>query len=152
MELDKYKKWMEAAQQFQSETFWNKIFDTPKAGTPLTPAKMSEMIPKCDLYETDEDLIAEIELPGISKDSLQITVQQQLLTITGEFNTLKEKHRYHLKERPHHPFKKEVTLPYPIKVKKVRSALRNGILLIAMPFSMDDVETIPIEFNYPAAE
>ncbi|WP_042457486.1 Hsp20/alpha crystallin family protein [Neobacillus dielmonensis] len=153
MELEKYKKWMEAAQQFQSESFWNKIFDSPNLkNPPLTPIKMSELIPKCDLYESEEYLIAEIELPGVPKESLHISVQRQLLVITGEFKTLKVNHKYHLKERPNHQFKKELTLPYPIDVKDVKSELRNGVLFIVMPFTMDDMETIPIELNDSAAE
>ncbi|WP_462411898.1 Hsp20/alpha crystallin family protein [Neobacillus sp. Marseille-QA0830] len=153
MDLDKYKKWMEAAQQFQSDTFWNNIFDSPNVkNPPLAPLKMSDIIPKCDLYESGDVLIAEIELPGAAKESLHISVQTQLLTVNGEFKSLQLNHKYHLKERPNHQFKKQLTLPYPIDAQNVKSELRNGILTVVMPIRLDDAETIPIQFDNSTTE
>ncbi|WP_066061467.1 Hsp20/alpha crystallin family protein [Neobacillus soli] len=153
MEVDKLKEWLDVAQQFQSEKFWNQIFNdhhttsssTNLSQTPLTTVK--EYLPKCDLFENDNKLVIEAEIPGLAKEDLHISVHQQLLTISGEFKALKQNCKYYLKERTNRTFKKEITLPYPILVTKITTEIRDGILYIIMPFLQEDVENIPIGFD-----
>jgi HSP20 family protein len=148
MDMEKLKKWMDAAQAYQTETFWSNIFDTQqKNGASLTPLSISEFIPKCDLYEIENMLVAEVEIPGVTKENLHISLQPQLLTISGEFQSLKQNRKYFLKERANHKFKKEVTLPYPIILQQVKSEIRQGILTILMPIHHDEVENIPISIK-----
>ncbi|GHH98327.1 Hsp20/alpha crystallin family protein [Neobacillus kokaensis] len=149
MELDKLKKWMDAAQQFQSEAFWNTIFDSPQKNSSkhVNPFKAADFFPKCDLFESGNELIAEIELPGVTRENLNLSIQEQMLTITGEFKSFKQQRTYFLKERASRSFKKEITLPYPIIINKVKSEINNGILSILMPINREEMETIPINFN-----
>ena len=156
MEVDKLKKWLDVAQQFQTEQFWNQIFDEknqnkPGTGLSLNPLTVSgELIPKCDLYETENELIIEVEIPGLGKEDLHISLHQQLLTITGEFKTLLQTRKYFLKERANRKFKKEITLPYPVAVNLIRTEIHKGVLVIVLPINREEVESIPITFN-PAA-
>lgn len=150
MEIDKLKKWMDAAQNFQSDSFWNSIFDTPKknpSSSNMNPFSLTDIVPKCDLYEADQELIAEIELPGMDTEKIKLSFQPQMLTILGEFKSFQQKRKYFLKERASRSFKKEIALPYPIIMNMVRSEMNNGILTIAMPINEDEIETIPISFN-----
>jgi HSP20 family protein len=153
MEVDKLKKWLDVAQQFQTEQFWNQIFDEKKQNKPgtglsLNPLTVSgELIPKCDLYETEHDLIIEVEIPGLGKEDLHISLHQQLLTITGEFKTLLQNRKYFLKERANRKFKKELTLPYPVSVNHIRTEIHKGVLVIVLPINREEVESIPITFN-----
>ncbi|MFK9092968.1 Hsp20/alpha crystallin family protein [Bacillus salipaludis] len=158
MEVDKLKKWLNVAQQFQSDKFWNQIFDENSKNSsdkqfslnPLTTIK--ELFPKCDLYEVEQVLVLEAEIPGLTKEDLHLSVQQQLLTITGEFKSLNQNRQYFLKERTNRQFKKELTLPYPILINKVKSEIRHGVLYIVMPFHQEDVENIPIAFDQTNSE
>ncbi|MBO0958323.1 Hsp20/alpha crystallin family protein [Neobacillus sp. MM2021_6] len=159
MEIDKLKKWLDVAQQFKSDQFWNQIFDEKINSTtsgnqfsqnPLNTVR--ELFPKCDLYESDQELVVEAEIPGLTKEDLHITIQQQLLTIAGEFKSLNQNQKYYLKERVNRQFKKELTLPYPILMNKVKSEIRHGVLYIVMPFYRDDLENIPIAFDQTNSE
>ncbi|WP_223593201.1 Hsp20/alpha crystallin family protein [Neobacillus bataviensis] len=153
MEVDKLKKWLDVAQQFQSEKFWNQIFNetnrpSSNNNQSLNPlSAVNEFSPKCDLYEMENELIVEAEIPGLDRDSLQISVQQQVLTIKGEFKVLQQNRKYYLKERASRSFKKELILPYPIFVHKIKSELRNGVLTLSMPMNREEVEDIPITFD-----
>ena len=154
MEVDKLKKWLDVAQQFQSEKFWNQIFNEnnnkPSSTNNLSLNPLSavnEFFPKCDLYETENDLIVEAEIPGLDRELLQISVQQQVLTIKGEFKALQLNRKYYLKERVSRSFKKELILPYPIFVHQIKSELRNGVLTLTMPMNREEVEDIPITFD-----
>lgn len=158
MEADKLKKLLDVAQQFQADQFWNQIFDENKATpsgkslslNPLTTIK--EFVPKCDLYETDDQLIIEAEVPGLKREDLQISIHQQMMTISGEFKSLRPNCKYYLKERMNRKFKKELMLPYPVFVNQIRSEIKKGILTIVMPLYREEVEDIPITFEQSSSE
>ncbi|WHY84296.1 Hsp20/alpha crystallin family protein [Neobacillus novalis] len=149
MEIDRLKKWMETAQQYQSEKFWNNVFDSQNKSSPsLNPIKtVSELFPKCDLYETENELVVEAEIPGVLKENLHISIHHHLLTVTGEYKTLVQNRKYFIKERPNRKFTKEITLPYPVNIQKVKSEMRYGVLSIVMPINREKIEDIPITFN-----
>lgn len=148
MDMEKFKKWMDTAQNYQTDTFWHNIFDTQqKNGVPLTPLSISDFIPKCDLFEIEDLLIVEAEIPGVTKENLHISLKPQLLTISGEFQSLKQNRKYYLKERSNRKFKKDVTLPYPIILQQVKSEIQHGILTVHMPINHEEVETIPISIK-----
>lgn len=150
MEIDKFKKWIDVAQQFQTDHFWNKVFKENKHTTLPTPLSNPLAIgtfPKCDLYELDQQLVLEAEIPGVRKEDLHISIQQQRLTISGNFHTFEQNKKYYFKERANHQFKKEITLPFPIFKNQIRTEIHNGVLAIFMPFHHNDAERIPISFN-----
>jgi HSP20 family protein len=150
MEADNLKKWLDVAQQVQSEIFWKQMFDenNPNSSgnnsshTPLTPLK--EPFPKCDLYEMEQVLFVEAEIPGVLAEDLNISLEQQLLTISGEFKALKQNCNYFLKERAKRKFKKILTLPFPIVINQVKSEIQHGILYIVMPYNQEETENISI--------
>jgi HSP20 family protein len=146
MEANLFSKWIDAAQQFQAEQFWNQFFDSKTSNNHSFTA-ISEYVPKCDLYETDTRLIVEAEVPGLGKENLQISIHQQILTITGEFKALTPNCQYYLKERMNRRFKKEITLPFPVNIHNVRTEINKGILVISMPINREDVEDIPIKVD-----
>lgn len=158
MEVDKLKKWLDVAQQFQSEQFWNQIFDEKKINKSgnslsLNPLTVSgEFIPKCDLFETESELIMEAEIPGLGKEDIHISIHQQILTLTGEFKTLQSNRKYFLKERANRQFKKELALPYPVALNQIRTEIQKGVLVVVLPINREEVENIPITFNPAAPE
>lgn len=149
--MDNLKKWMDIAQQFQGDGFWSQVFKSnSEQSTSFNIAK--EYFPKCDIYQADQDLIIEIEIPGLRKEDVQISINQQILTVTGEFKTLETSRKYYLKERANHKFKKELSIPCPVHISKSKSELENGILIIRMPLNTDEMVDIPIKFNEQAEE
>lgn len=153
MELDKLKQWLDVAQQYQSQNFWNQIFTEKNAHSTESSNGVNlfslpqEYAPKCDLFETDNSLVAEVEIPGLNNGDVQVSLFDQTLTIIGEFKALQPKGKYYLKERVNRKFKKEITLPYPILLHESKSDLINGVLTITMPFNRDDLEVVPISFE-----
>lgn len=153
MEIDKLKQWLDVAQQYQSQNFWNQIFSEKSAGfsdpkTMAAPFSVAqEYTPKCDLFELDGLVIAEIELPGLKEKDLQISLHDQSLLITGDFRTLQPKGKYFLKERANRKFKKELTLPLPILPSQSTYHLSDGVLVITMPYDKENMESVPITFE-----
>jgi HSP20 family protein len=96
--------------------------------------------PKFDISEDKNKLYFEAEIPGISKNEIKISMQDNILTISGEkkkSEEVKEKN-YFRTERTYGTFKRSFTLPSDIDIEKTEAKFENGILLISIPkYSVD---------------
>lgn len=98
----------------------------------LTP---SAWVPAVDLIENDDSYIAKVELPGVSKDDVKITLQDNSLTIRGEKKEEKEttESNYHRLERSYGSFQRSLALPGSVRSDKVAAEYKEGILTITLP-------------------
>lgn len=91
--------------------------------------------PAVDLYEEKDEIVAKAELPGMTKDDIQINLIDGLLTIKGEkkkSEEVKEKD-YYRSERAYGAFTRSLALPAEVNAEKVRATFKNGILEIHLP-------------------
>jgi HSP20 family protein len=151
-QMEHYNRWMDLAQQFHSDHFWNQVFSNNEsafqAASSANPfAVAHEYFPKCDLYEDIGMLVLEVEVPGLKKDDIHIALKEQILTLSGEFRSLKPKRKYFIKERANLKFKKEFTLPFPVVLQNSSSDICNGVLTIKMPIDHEEMEDISITLD-----
>jgi HSP20 family protein len=86
--------------------------------------------PMINLWETEEALMAEAELPGVQQDQIDISVVGNDLTLKVERPELeKEGVTFHRRERPSGSFVRVVQLP----ADRVEAELRNGVLTLTLP-------------------
>ncbi|MDL1893980.1 Hsp20/alpha crystallin family protein [Sphingobacteriales bacterium CHB3] len=92
-------------------------------------------LPAVDLVEKDNEFVAKVELPGVNKDDVKITLQENILTIRGEKKEEKEtkESSYHRLERSYGSFQRSFTLPTTVKADKVEAQYKDGILTINLP-------------------
>ena len=97
--------------------------------------KTTAWTPTTDMMETDEEYLVETELPGLTKNDIHISCQDNVLTIEGDRNQeKKEEHRGYLRsERSYGAFKRSIILPTSILEDKVKASFKNGILRITIP-------------------
>lgn len=90
--------------------------------------------PPVNIYEDKDALIVECEMPGISEESLELTIAGDVLTIKGERPALTptEETTVHIQERGYGAFNRAVTLPTNIDSEKVEAKYDNGILLVRL--------------------
>ncbi len=87
-----------------------------------------------DIYESDDAFVVKAFVPGVSQDNLDITVQQQTLTIRAEQPVEKQEGvRYHLRERTGGTWLRSVELPTPIDAGHIEARLQNGVLVLTLP-------------------
>ncbi len=89
-----------------------------------------------DVAETKEGFIVEASLPGVKPENLDITLQDNILTISGETRqeqSTGEKPNYHRVERRYGRFSRSVSLPTQVQSDKVEAHLENGILRLEIP-------------------
>jgi len=92
-------------------------------------------MPAVDLVEKDDEYVAKVELPGVHKDDVKITLQDNILTIRGEKKEEKESKdaNYHRLERCYGSFQRSFTLPTSVRQDKVEAEYRDGVLTITLP-------------------
>ncbi len=91
--------------------------------------------PSMDISETKDSLVAKVEAPGMNQKDIQISLQENLLTIKGEKKQQREEQdeHYHRVERSYGTFARSVRLPIGVDASKVTATFKNGLLTVTMP-------------------
>ena len=91
--------------------------------------------PATDIYETKEEYVFKLELPGISKDDVKVELEGDKLRITGDREEEKEveKENYHRVERVCGSFARSFQLPKNANGEKVSANMKDGILELRIP-------------------
>ena len=93
--------------------------------------------PPVDLYETAAEYVLTAELPGLSRDQIEIHAEETRIVIRGSRSADPGRavacEQYHRVERGHGPFSRGFALPEPIDVEKVAADLKDGILTVVIP-------------------
>lgn len=90
---------------------------------------------RVDVRQEESDLVFEAEVPGLKRDQLDITVENHVLTITGEHKVENENEQknYHLRERRYGKFTRSFRLPETADSEQVSANLTDGILTVRVP-------------------
>jgi HSP20 family protein len=108
----------------------------------------TEWAPSMDVSETKDSLIVKVEVPGMDPKDIQISLQENLLTIKGEKRRdweEKDEH-YHRVERAYGMFARSVRLPVTVDESKVTASFKNGLLIVTLPKTPTSKgTTIPIK-------
>ncbi len=103
--------------------------------------------PALDLYQTNDDLVAVVELPGMRKDDIEISLHDGMLTISGERKTEKaEGEKAARSERFVGKFCRSVSLPTRVDANKVTANYQDGILKVTLP-KAEEVKPKQIQVN-----
>lgn len=130
----RWRPWMEMqaeVNRLQDEV--NRLFGrwTPAAVGALRRAEF----PALNLWEDENNLYVEAELPGLELSNLEITVTGgNQLSIKGERpQPTMEKGRWHREERGYGKFSRLVELPFPVCDEKVAAEFKHGVMTITLP-------------------
>lgn len=87
-----------------------------------------------DMYETSEDIVLEMAVPGIAVDDLDISVEGRQLSIKGQLpESNHEGRRYWLQTIPRGQFSRTVTLPTSVDIDAIEASVSEGLLTLTMP-------------------
>ena len=94
-------------------------------------------VPPVDIYETEgHDLVIKVELPDVNREDVQVTVENNTITIKGNKNfpgDVKEE-QFRRVERRYGSFVRSFTLPNTVDATKVSADYKNGVLTVKLPF------------------
>ena len=91
--------------------------------------------PAVDISEQENSYVVNVELPGVSKGDVKISLESNVLTIKGEKKAEKEesKKNLHRVERSYGAFQRSFTLPTTVKSENIEAVFTDGVLKITLP-------------------
>ena len=92
-------------------------------------------LPAVDVRESEDAFVFTAELPGISKDDVEITVENSILTLKGErrFNEADGEKNYRRIERAYGSFSRSFTLPKAVDAERIDASFEDGLLTVNVP-------------------
>ena len=97
----------------------------------------TDMMPKTDMFEEEGQIVVKAEMPGVSKKDLDISLEEDVLTIKAEKKEEKEEGEKdttnYTRERRFGQYIRYITLPALVDVDNISATLKKGILEIKMP-------------------
>jgi HSP20 family protein len=114
----------------------NRLFGrTFTGGETLRPSAGGAWMPPMDVFETEGEIVAKVELPGIEPGDVEVAVEDSTLTVSGtrEFSGEVNEESYHRVERRYGQFTRAITLPQTADTEKVEAHFDKGVLTIEVP-------------------
>ena len=118
---------------------FNQLFNQALSGWegpgPEQSITSSGFLPPVDISEDKHSIKLQAELPGVRQEDLNVSVENNLLTITGErkFNQEENKENFHRIERRYGRFSRSFTLPVNVDAQNVSADFQDGVLNITLP-------------------
>lgn len=120
---------------------WNPFREMDNIGREMSsffdfPSKLfSGSSPRVDVYQTEKDVIVKAEIPGVSKEDLNLYIDDNSIRLSGQ--TRKEKElkdeNVYRSERYYGSFSRTIPLPVEVKSEEARAEYKDGILSITVP-------------------
>ena len=109
--------------------------------------------PQVEAFERDGKLIIRADLPGLTKEDINVDITDDAIKIRGERRQEKEENKegYYRSERSYGSFYREVPLPNGVKREEANATFRNGVLEITMPAPARQPSSQRIEISEGAA-
>ncbi len=119
--------------QNEMNRLFNTFFDAPAAGAGQTPTR--RWLPAMDLAETDDEFVLRADLPGLGEDDVNIELEDNVLTISGERKSEHEERNegWVRVERASGSFSRSLTLPEGVDPERVRASFDRGVLEVHIP-------------------
>lgn len=114
----------------------NKLFSAYQP----TGTRSTDSFPPLNLWADEEQVLLKAEVPGIQTEDLNISIEENTLTLSGERvrEEFPENSSIHRQERGYGKFTRAINLPFRVDQDKVEAAMSNGILTISLPRAEED--------------
>jgi HSP20 family protein len=126
----------------------NSLFESPLFSAPTRQAQLfNGWTPALDLYQTNDDVVAVVELPGMRKEDIELQLHDGMLTISGERKAeAGNGDKAARSERFVGKFRRSISLPTRVDAGKVSATYKDGILTVTLP-KAEEVKPKQIQVN-----
>lgn len=133
----KIMRWWDPVREFSAmQNQMNHVFGET-FGPSMTQAEQplaGTWAPAVDIYETAQEIVLQVEVPGVTKEQVHVEVDDGTLHLKGERKIEKEvkEENYHRVERVYGAFHRSFSLPDTVDAEKVRAELKDGVLEVRL--------------------
>ena len=112
------------------EDFFNQPF-----GFSIQRARTQAVVPALDVKEDEQNVIVTAELPGIDRNDVEISVQEDMLEIRGHKSEeqKRDEENYHMVERSYGAFARRISLPCEVDSEQAQATMEHGVLTLRLP-------------------
>jgi HSP20 family protein len=112
----------------------NRMFEDI-AGSADGERGMSKLSPPADVIENKDSFVVRAELPGLKKEDVKVTLQNNVLILSGEKKkeTEEKNEAYHRVERSYGSFYRSFELPVAVDANNIKADFKDGILKVVLP-------------------
>jgi len=130
-----FVRWNPLNEMSLLQNHMNRLFDTALQGWPGDSNGTTQWTPSADIYEAENELVVNLDLPGVDPKMVDIRVENNILSIRGErqFEDKQNKENFHRVERSYGPFARSFTLSTAVDADKIRASYKSGVLSITLP-------------------
>jgi HSP20 family protein len=113
----------------------DRLFETPWTELARASQLLSGWTPALDLHEDKDNFVARIELPGMKKEDIDVSLHDGALSISGERKSDEkfENAEVYRSERFVGRFQRTLTLPAPVTADKITAQYKDGVLTVTLP-------------------
>lgn len=113
----------------------DRLFDNFFSDRMSPSESFSNITPVVDVEETDQDFLITAEIPGMRKEDIKITFENNYLTLSGEKKSKKDhkEENFHHLERRYGKFSRTLAIPVGVMLDKIEAQYEHGILSIKIP-------------------
>jgi HSP20 family protein len=106
-------------------------------GLSVQRGRPQAVIPALDVKEDEQNIVVTAELPGIDRNDVEISVQEDMLEIRGHKSEeqKQESENYHVVERSYGAFTRRIALPCEVDSEQAEALMQNGVLTLRLPKS-----------------
>ena len=114
---------------------WPRLFSEDQLPWLELGASLERPMPRVDVVDKDDGVEVTVELPGVKKDELDVSVSNNTLTIRGatSHEEKEEKGEYYRREIRRGEFSRTVALPADVNGDQAKASFENGVLKISLP-------------------
>lgn len=109
----------------------NRLFDSVFHGVGLAP--FGSGWPSVEVSETDKEVKVTAELPGLDEKDIEINVNDDMLTISGEKRSETDDKERNYSERYYGRFERRISLPAVVDDERAKASYKNGVLTVTLP-------------------
>lgn len=113
----------------------DRLFGEPLTVFARASQQLNDWAPALDVHQDKDNLVVRVEVPGMKKEDIDVTVHDGVLSLSGERkseNKLADAEVYR-SERYFGRFQRTITLPAPVALDKIQAQYKDGLLTVTLP-------------------
>ncbi len=121
--------------------------ENPEQQTGVAPLPRWGLIVS-EVEETEGEILVRVEVPGLSKDDVQVVIEGNRLSLSGEKRFQRESRdsTYHIMERAYGSFQRVIPLPGNVDADKAKAGYADGVLTVRLPkVGGGDAKSVPVK-------
>lgn len=132
--MSNLSRWEPVREMMTLREAMDRLFDDAFT-RPLNLRDGGSSAPAVDMYQTDDEVVVRVALPGFTADEVQINVTGDVLTLRGERKHQEENKdkAWHIREHRWNAFERSIALPTQVTADRANADFEHGILTITLP-------------------